>query len=408
MNRVFRSSAMACRQIVCLRAKLGTYHARGLSTTFLEQFRESVSSLPLSGGESLVGHVIAQRRPRSSSSQFSTVDFGLKSEAAFSAKELPDASVVGSSVSRTLVVAEDDFNEPVFDHENKADMPVRLAERYRALLSVTSEKPQFLHGRISSFKRGGATAKILGFDAFTPRHHVLSIESSVVGSYSPFYLLSVASSKRFNAPTALPGIDVYPVVSSYGGILFSLANLVGFDDSWNKSGGGSARERLSYLRLLSRILQQKNVAVRAAMPKGSLGPRSARDWQKPFYPGTAVSGWRRSEKADGEGLIQDQIGNKLRWLDRPVFPRVWEERQRPVAESGTRRRGSAVVGGVNAFQESKSKVTPAEHKQAAESMQGSRRGRRHSDEHRVDDGKHIRDVLMRGRKPGERQFPKDS
>jgi hypothetical protein len=368
-------------------------HARSLSTTFLDQYRDSVSSIPVSGGEALIGDVVSQHRPSSASSQFSIVDFGLKSEAAFSAKELPSISSIGSSVARTLVVTEDDFNEPVFDHENKSDMPVRLAQRYRALLSATKEKPQFLHGRMSSFKRGGATAKILGFDAFTPRHHVLSVESSIIGSYSPFYLLSLATSKRTSSSSKLPGIDVFPVVSSYGGILFSLANLVGMDEAWEASGGGSLRERLAYLRLLTRVLQEKNVAVRAAMPRARSGPRVVRGRQLQSYS---------DEKADlllGDQRAVRRAGqnNNLRWLDRPDFPRVWQEQQgRQFGRDTRRHRGSAIVGGEAPLQSTGAHVQP-DHLQESRLLSKPRRSRQQLGGRQVDDGKSLRDVLMRGR-----------
>jgi hypothetical protein len=141
--------------------------SRCLSTSFADMFRESVASVPVKGGEILVGHVVGQRRPRSSVSQFSIVDFGLKSEAPFAAGEVPGVSGLGDTVNRPLVALEDDFNEPAFDHERQTEMPAILASRYRALTSATSDSPQFLHGRLSGFKRGGATAKILGFDAFS-------------------------------------------------------------------------------------------------------------------------------------------------------------------------------------------------------------------------------------------------
>jgi hypothetical protein len=289
------------------------------ASSFGDMFRGSVHSVPVAAGDLLVGHVVGQRRPRSSSSQFSIVDFGLKAEAPFSKREIPDVSAVGDAVTRPVVELEDDFNEPSFDYEQRSELPAVLAERYRALTSATSDQPQFLYGRLSAFKRGGASAKVLGFDAFSPRHHVLAIKLPAVGSHSPLYLLSMATSKRTGGNAAtLPGLDVNPVVSSYGGILFALANLVGFQDAWAASGGGPEKDRLAYLRLLTRVLFQKNAAVRRALPKGSYLPRGRPD----------------SRHTRGQASA-----NALRWLDRPDFPGVWQQSPRPArgAPSGPAR-----------------------------------------------------------------------
>jgi hypothetical protein len=88
-------------------------------------------------------------------------------------------------------------------------------------------------------------------------------------------LLSMATSRRTGGGSAQPALDVNPVVSSYGGILFSLTNLVGLDDAWKASGGGSAKERLAYLRLLTRVLHHKNPDMRKVLPRSD----SSSDWR---------------------------------------------------------------------------------------------------------------------------------
>jgi hypothetical protein len=335
-----------------------------MATNFADIFRESVASVPMKGGEMLVGHVVGQRRPRSSSSQFSVVDFGLKSEAPFAAREVQGSSAVGDTVTRSLVALEDDFNEPSFDHERQSEMPAILAGRYRALTSATSDTPQFLHGRLAGFKRGGASAKILGFDAFLPRHHVLAIKSPAVGSYSPFYLLSMATSRRTGGGSAQPALDVNPVVSSYGGILFSLTNLVGLDDAWKASGGGSAKERLAYLRLLTRVLHHKNPDMRKVLPRSD----SSSDWrsqraiaQQRHHGAGGGGGSRYRQKRTGMNVsfpdesMREMADDTLRWLDRPEFPRVWqdgsdhhvniERAEKDGAGYAHRQRSAAVVDG---------------------------------------------------------------
>lgn len=277
-------------------------------TSFAELYRNSVSSIPVQPGDNLLGTIVGHRRPRSTSARFNVLDFGLKAEAPFAARETPGKSAVGDVVSKRLLDTEDEFNEPSFDHDSMSTLPTVLAVRYRALTASSPSQPQFLYGRLSAFKRGGASTKVLGFDAFSPRHHVLAIQTPAINSYSPLYLLSLVSSKRSTASaTALPGLDVNPVVSSYGGILFTLANLVGFDDAWAASGGGSDRERAAYLLLLTRVLYNKSAAVRAAVPRERRSLRAAGNF-------------------GGDGVLRSRRGasGAKSWLD--DFPEMWQQR----------------------------------------------------------------------------------
>lgn len=245
---------------------------RSLSTSFAELYRKSVDSAPLQPGDALQGHVVGSRRPRSASSRFYIVDFGLKSEAPFTAKEIPGASTIGDEVSMPLLGLEDDFNEPVFDYERRAELPTLTAERYALLTKTAKSNVRMVHGRFAAFKRGGASVKVLGTDAFAPRYHIVAIDRPVLGSFAPFYLMSVSADRR--STSATPSLDINPVVSSYGGFLFCLANLVGIDEAWQKSGGGSSKERLAYLQLLTRLLVMKNTAVRKILPKNNEAARN--------------------------------------------------------------------------------------------------------------------------------------
>lgn len=240
---------------------------RQLSTqSFAELYRKSVDNAALKTGDIVQGHIVGAFRPRSTTSRFYIVDFGMKSEAPFTPRELPGLSKVGDGVSMPLISVEDDFNEPVFDQDRVSELPAIQAERYSLLVRKPSPEPRFFYGRFSRFNRGGATAKVLGLDAFVPRHHVLVLERPILGSFSPFYLLSMQGDIPSKRNTSL---DLYPVVSSYGGVMFCLANLVGFDSAWEKSGGGHQRDRLAYLQLLTKILTQKNAAVRRMLPRSA-------------------------------------------------------------------------------------------------------------------------------------------
>lgn len=239
-------------------------HGRRYLASFAELYRESVSNAKVRAGDPLQGRVVGRqgRRSGSSGKQFYVVDFGLKNEAPFGSREIPGVSTIGAKVALPLTALEDAFNEPVLDYGRRSTLPAVQAERLSLLSLMDSKRAQVVHGRFAAVKRGGASAKALGVDGFVPRHHVVALEKPLVGSYAPFYVLSVRGLE-----------DVSPVISSYGAYLFMLANLVGSDAKWKASGGGSARERIGYLRLLTRLLMTKNAQVRRIMPQSDYRPR---------------------------------------------------------------------------------------------------------------------------------------
>lgn len=276
VTQVSMQSCLNVRRLARAWASINGQHygsKRSLSTSFAELYRQSVESALLQPGDALTGHVVGRRRPRSSSSRFYVIDFGLKSEAPFTPREIPGASVVGDEVTMPLLQLEDDFNEPVFDYGRRVEFPSVQAERYSLLTKTAKNDVRLLHGRFASFKKGGASVKILGADAFAPRHHVVAVDRPILGSYAPFYLLSMSAIKR---PTGT-GLDLNPIVSSYGGFLFCLANLVGRDELWEESSERSSKERLGYLQLLSRILALKNTSVRRILPRSGENARRRRE-----------------------------------------------------------------------------------------------------------------------------------
>ncbi len=276
--------------------------------SFAELYRHSVSNAPVRPGDPLVGNVVGQRRGRSGSKQrFYVVDFGMKTEAPFASREIPGASNIGSRVALPIIELEDAFNEPSLDYERRTALPALQAERISLLTRMAPNRAHMLHGRFAVFKRGGASVKALGTDAFVPRHHVVSIERPLLGSYAPFYVLSLTASARGKGPTS--SVEVSPVLSSYGGYLFMLANLVGFDEQWKASGGGSARERLAYLRLLTRLLYVKNTSVRRIMPRHN-------DADARSYVGKGESGSGRQRfPLRGPRQTKEQQGRQGAWLD---------------------------------------------------------------------------------------------
>ncbi len=246
-----------------------TQHAqhRGLAT-FADLYRKSVSNAVVQPGDPLVGHVVGQQRGRSTTKQrFFVVDFGLKNEAPFASREIPGASTVGARVALPLVSLEDAFNEPALDYSRRTALPAMTAERVGLWTKLRPDRANLVHGRFATIKRGGASVKALGVDAFAPRHHVVAMARPLLGSFAPFYVLSIAAPRAGRGAEAV--LDVQPVVSSYGGYLFALAKLVGDDAAWAASGGGTARERVAYLRLLTRLLAAKNISVRRLLPRAS-------------------------------------------------------------------------------------------------------------------------------------------
>lgn len=243
------------------------------NSTFRELYRNSVSNAIVRPGDPVVGQVVGQQSGKSNTKQrFFVVDFGLKNEAPFASKEIPGASTIGAQVALPLISLENPFNEPALDYSRRSALPSMTAERLELWTKLRSDRANLVHGRFATIKRGGAAVKALGVDAFAPRHHVVAFSRPLLGTFAPFYVLSIAVPRpRGSGGGASSGsdmtLDVQPVVSSYGGYLFTLAKLVGCDKAWRESGGGTSRERLAYLRLLTRLLATKNVTVRRMLPR---------------------------------------------------------------------------------------------------------------------------------------------
>lgn len=317
------------RRLLPLRRLLSSKHSRSSSrplSTFAQLYRNSVDSAPISPGDTLQGHIVGASQPRSSRSRFYIVDFGLKSEAPFTSNEIPGTSSVGDPVTMPLIQLEDDFNEPVMDFDNRSHLPVLSAERQQMLLTAAATRSRILHGRFAFFKRVGAAAKVLGTDVFIPRHHVVALDGAILGSYAPFYMLNAFAEKKSQES----GVDISAVGSSYGGYLFCIANLVGLDSAWKMSGGGTSKERQAYLRLLVRLLHQKNTSVRRILP------RHATDNQQP-YRRRARRGPKKSLNPDDTAWLNDLPRGdwtSSTFRKHPANPNTWQ-RNRPSTQRRT-------------------------------------------------------------------------
>lgn len=101
-----------------------------------------------------------------------------------------------------------------------------------------------LAGRPVGVNRGGVVVKLFDMIAFEPMFHVTKL-SNRSSSLPTFYSILQAGTHG-------------AIVSSYGGFFFTLAELVGREESWKKSGGGSEKQRLMYLKLFVTLIRMKN------------------------------------------------------------------------------------------------------------------------------------------------------
>lgn len=253
-------------------------------------FESSPLAAELGRGTLLRGRVVSAQLP------YIRVDFGLKREVPFLPAEILGEGKVGDEVIMPLIAIEDDFQEPVLDYSGQYYKPLLMAERYRLLEPPAADeqenelnqgKPRFLFGRISSLKRGGFNTKILGIEAFLPRKQSLVLvrrddaasANPFIGSYMPFVLLSSnffvegaegTSSSGPSGAISAPGgrssvsaygtkrVRVLPVVSNYASFLYILVDLLHHAERY----GLSPEERVAYLRLLTRLLWNRNSNVR--------------------------------------------------------------------------------------------------------------------------------------------------
>jgi len=265
----------------------GMDDAESREISFAEMFRRHPTSARIEPGQMLEGRVVGRAEGPSRKVHFTVVDFGLKSDVLLGQAEIFGegkegiAPPPGTRVVMPLVQIENEFNEPVMDYSGQLRKPALLAERIRLLSQLAraddASPLRPVVGRVLSRVRGGYLVKILGHEAFLPKTHAIGMRKPVVGEVAPFMILKMSANLEKHFGRASP-VRFQMVVSHYVCNVLSLANMIGFNDSWNNSGTGSPKERFNYLRYLTRVVFAKNPALRSLTlsirPGGAMSHRS--------------------------------------------------------------------------------------------------------------------------------------
>jgi hypothetical protein len=206
-------------------------------------------------------------------SKLSKVDFGLKSEVSFPKEELMDSQATGSEVAYPLIRLEDEFKEAEIDYSRATTLPTLQAERVSLLSEIFKQNDalHILRGRITRKVQGGFIIRILGHDLFCPQSLMLGVPTPYIGRYHNFVLVNLngrvvtdlaVTPGMASAAGSAAKIAVSGLVSAYATNIIALCNLIGDDEAWEASGGGSPKDRVAYLRMLTTMLMKKNPYVR--------------------------------------------------------------------------------------------------------------------------------------------------
>lgn len=230
--------------------------------------------MPIQPGDIIRGHLIP---PSSSSSvptkktrdaEFPHIHFGLKTATPFhvselDAKDFYEGEHGEKEMSATIKTLESAFNTAEFEvkgstmelgtmpelsKEVKGDEEGEISVVKSGVEEVDGVQEEnvamILCGRPVGVNRGGAAIKVFDVVAFEPMYHVMKIEGKTSKDVVLYSLLQTGNNGA--------------VISSYGGWFYTLAELTGREESWKKSGGGSDKERLMYLKLFMNLLRVKN------------------------------------------------------------------------------------------------------------------------------------------------------
>ncbi|KAA8494255.1 30S ribosomal protein S1 [Porphyridium purpureum] len=259
---------------------LGAARAASLREGLVGAFGAHSTSSQVEGGDLVMGRVVGAKNRK-----FRVVDFGLKKEITFPRAELVGARELGDQVAYPFVRQEDEFREPELDYSRATALPPVQAARTLLLSKVEkgAGAQQIIRGRVMGVVKAGFLVRALGHDFFMPATQALGLPDPMIGRYFNFLLLKVESfvyQQRSGGPgrdgppggsagassNAVPyTVQFQGVVSAYASSVPILANLVGRDEAWKQSGGGSSRDRLAYLRLLTRMVYKRNPHVRKQM-----------------------------------------------------------------------------------------------------------------------------------------------
>eukprot|EP00189_Rhodosorus_marinus_P012407 CAMPEP_0184746054 /NCGR_PEP_ID=MMETSP0315-20130426/8626_1 /TAXON_ID=101924 /ORGANISM="Rhodosorus marinus, Strain UTEX LB 2760" /LENGTH=330 /DNA_ID=CAMNT_0027218437 /DNA_START=138 /DNA_END=1130 /DNA_ORIENTATION=+ len=248
---------------------------------FSEVYRRSGSAYPIRQGDRIAGAVVGYQKPRwqtsnpNAAEKVSLVDFGFKQDVQFNPKEIPEAPNIHDTVTMPIFDMENEFDEPSMDYSRSYDINKLKADRMQLLRPPADEHmecPPILYGRYTERTSQTYLAKVLGKEGSVSFQHAVRIGGELVGSYG-FFALSRIEAKTVTI-RGKKDVRHNPVLSAYIAQVLILCNLVIHDPK------SPPEVRLAYLKLLTRIVFDRNSLLRQYHAKTQRGRGRGPRWEK--------------------------------------------------------------------------------------------------------------------------------
>ncbi|GJQ08749.1 hypothetical protein GpartN1_g540.t1 [Galdieria partita] len=257
--------------------------------SFLSLFRKTAFCKPIHEGAVLKGSVVGSRYDLLGSDRVRTIDFGLKGEAPLAIEEIPGNSIVGSTIYVPLVRIENEFAEPEVDYSGLMTLPKSLADRTQLLLFPGSDPDskkslRLAFGRVSKISSGSISVRVLGFDFNVSQAHFISFEKPSVGSQIPLMIYNLSARTLFSSASSVNDLNLLPEsihleltgraspYAAYVLLLSYLAYPAAFSQFSKEGFQISPKERLIYLKQLSRILEGTSLPTTTRSLRSQRGP----------------------------------------------------------------------------------------------------------------------------------------
>jgi len=247
------------------------------TASFAELFRSSGAAYPVQRGTRMTGEVVGFKKGLAGPDKapvVTMVDFGLKTEVPFNPREVPEVSKVSDEVTMPILDVENEFEEPGMDFTRSYSIGGLKAERLKLLRPPENQNidsPPILYGRYVERRANSYKVKALGKEGFVATNHALRIGESLLGTYNFFALLRLETRMRtFRGDMQL---RYEPVFSSYVAHVLLLSNVVLHDRDV------PPKARLAYLKLLTRIVFDRNSLVRQHHNRNQRGRSAGPRWE---------------------------------------------------------------------------------------------------------------------------------
>eukprot|EP00871_Galdieria_phlegrea_P006088 jgi/Galph1/967/GphlegSOOS_G5599.1 len=285
-KKLFSKPEKPAKQDVLRLKSIETEASGSSEDSFLSLFKKSIFCKPIHEGAVVKGIVVGSRYESLGPDLVRVVDFGLKNEVPVMVDEIQSDADAGKDVFIPLISLENEFSEPEVDYSGLVTFPKSIVDRSQLLLfpgsDIESKKAlRLAFGRISKVASGSISVSVLGFEFNVPQAHFVSFQKPSVGSSIPLLIYNLSARTLFSKVADTQGLSLLPEslhlemngrASPYSAHVLLLSYLA-HPEAFSKISGMqldiSSRERLIYLRQLSRIIEGSSTTPRSGRSQGT-------------------------------------------------------------------------------------------------------------------------------------------